>query len=221
MLSQFSGLDSVGGSLHIAVWQTLNTLVLPDILEKFCRTYPNVEVTLIEPAPSDLYDLLAKNEVDLAYLVDDPIVREQLVQYTGRGEELFFVASPDHPLAGQPELKLAELLDYDFLLTTRGHCYHAHLLKDLKRRGFDLKVKLESGNTEPLKLMAERGLGIAYLPQFSVQSSLDSGDLVRLNVTDCRHHVYRQVVYHRNKWVTPAMRAMMNMIAEVEGFSLV
>lgn len=216
VLSQFGALDKVEGTLRIAVWQTLNMFALPDILERYCRKYPNVSVTLMEPAPGDLYELLTKNEADFAYLVDDPVVREQFVQFGSRREELCFVTSPEHPLAGKPGLSLAQLQTEPFLLTTRGHCYHAHLLQELKRRGLSIDIRLESGNTEPLKLMAERGLGIAYLPRFAVQDSLDRGQLVALDVADCRHYVYRQLVYHRNKWLTPAMLAMLDMIKAVE-----
>ncbi len=216
MLSQFGAKETVEGSVRIAVWQTLNMLVLPDIIDRFCRTYPKVEVTLIEPAPGDLYDLLTKNEADFAYMVDDPVVREQFVQFGSRREELCFVVSPDYPLARRTGLTLSELQSEPFLLTTRGHCYHAHLLQELKRRGLGINVRLESGNTEPLKLLAERGLGIAYLPRFSVQDSIDAGRLAALDVADCRHYVYRQLIYHRNKWLTPAMRAMLDMIKETE-----
>lgn len=218
LLSRFSGLDPVEGSLRIAVWQTLNMFVLPDILEKYCLMYPKVDVTLLEPAPGELYELLAKNGADFAYLVDDPVVREDVVQFSGKREELCFVASPGHPLAGLEVLTLAELAGYDFLLTARGHCYHAHLLQELKRNGLELRVKLESGNTEPLKLLAERGAGIAYLPRFAVDDSLRLGRLTALDVVDCRHCVYRQVIYHKNKWLTPAMRAMIDLISETEGF---
>ena len=218
LLSRFSGLDPVEGSLRIAVWQTLNMFVLPDILEKYCRMYPKVDGTLLEPAPGELYELLAKNGADFAYLVDDPVVREDVVQFSGKREELCFVASPGHPLAGLEGLTLAELAGYDFLLTARGHCYHAHLLQELKRNGLELRVKLESGNTEPLKLLAERGAGVAYLPRFAVDDSLRLGRLTALDVVDCRHCVYRQVIYHKNKWLTPAMRAMIDLISETEDF---
>lgn len=216
MLSQFGAKDAVEGSVRIAVWQTLNLLVLPDILDRFCRRYPNVNITLMEPEPGELYELLTKNEADFAYLVDDPVVREQFVQFGSRQEELCFVVSPDYPLAGQSELTLAQLQAEPFLLTKRGHCYHAHLLKELMRRGMSINVRLESGNTEPIKLLVERGLGVAYLPRFAVQESIENGSLVALNVTDCRHYVYRQLIYHRNKWLTPAMRAMLDMIMETE-----
>ena len=216
MLSQFGAKEAVEGNVRIAVWQTLSMHVLPDILDRFCRRYPKVNVELIEPAPGDLYELLTKNEADFAYLVDDPVVREQFVQFGSGREELCFVASPDHPLAARPELTLAQLQSEPFLLTKRGHCYHAHLLQELMRRGMSINVRLESGNTEPIKLLVERGLGIAYLPRFAVRESLESGRLTALNVTDCRHYVYRQLIYHRNKWLTPAMRAMLDMIIEEE-----
>lgn len=218
VLGHFSGRDPVEGSLRMAVWQTINMFVMPELLEEYCRRYPKVDVVLTEPAPGELYDLLAKNGADLAYIVDDPVVQDGLVQHSGRREELCFVASPGHPLAGRTGLRLEELTGYDFLLTARGHCYHAHLLQELMRRGLSLRVKLESGNTEPLKLMAERGAGIAYLPRFSVQDSLECRRLAALDVTDCRHFVYRQLVYHKNKWITPAMQAMIDLISKYERF---
>ena len=60
MLSQFGAKDTVEGSVRIAVWQTLNLLVLPDILDRFCRRYPNVNITLWSPSPESCTSCLPK-----------------------------------------------------------------------------------------------------------------------------------------------------------------
>ncbi len=216
IMSQLSDSAAIEGELNIAVWQTLNMFVMPDILDKYMQRYPKVKLFLSEPDPGDIFELLAKNKIDFAYLADDPVIQSNIVQFSGKQEELCFVVSKNHPLTEKNSLLLKDLCTYSFLVTLHDHCYHAHLLRELGRQNLKIQTKLESGNTEPLKLMAERGQGIAYLPYFSVRESLEDGRLVKLNVTDCKHSVFRQIIYHRNKWVTPAMKAMIELIKEAE-----
>ncbi|MCD7881117.1 MAG: LysR substrate-binding domain-containing protein [Clostridiales bacterium] len=64
-------------------------------------------------------------------------------------------------------------------------------------------MKLQS--IEAVKRSVMNNLGIAYVPQFSVEEELKSGSLLRLR-TELDDKSYPGVcVFHKNRWVSPQM----------------
>ena len=61
-------------------------------------------------------------------------------------------------------------------------------------------------------LLTERGMGLSFLPEYIVRTSLASGKLARLTVPDCQIAMHRQLFYHRDKWLTPQMKVFMELV---------
>ena len=59
--------------------------------------------------------------------------------------------------------------------------------------------------------MVERGLGLSFLPEYIVRDALAAGRVARLNVPDCTVTMRRQLFYHKDKWLTPQMKAFMEL----------
>ena len=60
--------------------------------------------------------------------------------------------------------------------------------------------------------LVEQGMGLSFLPEFVVRGQLAAGSVVRLNVADVDIVLWRQLIYHKGKWMTPAMEAMIDLI---------
>ena len=67
--------------------------------------------------------------------------------------------------------------------------------------------------------MVERGMGLSFLPEYIVRDALAAGRVARLNVPDCTVTMRRQLFYHKDKWLTPQMKAFMELAQQspVEG----
>ena len=75
---------------------------------------------------------------------------------------------------------------------------------------------LELGNVNIIKSLLEHGAGISFLPEYAVKSSLEKGTLIKLKVSQKPTGVWRQLIYHKNKWVTPPMQSMIDLINKFE-----
>ena len=75
-----------------------------------------------------------------------------------------------------------------------------------------LKPYIELGSAAMLGEMVERGMGLSFLPEYIVRTSLSSGKLARLTVPDCQIAMHRQLFYHRDKWLTPQMKVFMELV---------
>lgn len=80
-----------------------------------------------------------------------------------------------------------------------------------------MEPTIELWSTETIKSMVLAGVGIAYLPQFVLQNELDHKELVALP-----HHISYEKIraiycYHKNKYVTPQMKLLMNLLQKHVG----
>lgn len=55
------------------------------------------------------------------------------------------------------------------------------------------------------------GLGITLLPKVAVDDEINSGKLVPLNWEGPDFGIISQVLYHKNKWISPALKEFLNL----------
>ena len=65
---------------------------------------------------------------------------------------------------------------------------------------------LETGNTEVITKLLLQNAGISYLPEYTIRDHLKANRLAILDVACPKLQMWSQLVYHRNKWVTPQMK---------------
>ena len=184
------------------------------VLCRFCAKYPDVQLIVQSGTAQDMFKALAQNDVDLLYHLDNLIYRSDLTIPLMRPEPVIFVASKDHPLAGKEAVPIRECLKYRFILTEKGMSYRMHLDNQLAQMDLAVEPFLEIGNTDVIVKLLVQNMGVSFLPQFVVQEKLESGALVRLDVRGVDVELSRQLICHKGKWITPAMQAMIDMLAE-------
>lgn len=196
----------VSGHIRMAMADSLCPLFLSSRFAAFRRAYPGITLTIIPAGTDEMFRLLSRNEADLVLTLDSHIYH---AEYVIAGEEKIgthVVASPDNPLAHQKTVALEELVAQPFLLTERGMSYRRMLDEQLAARSLEIIPVLETGNTDRLCELAALGVGVALLPDHATQRDVYAGKLVRLSVPELDIVVWKQLLYHRDKWVSPAMQ---------------
>ena len=202
----------ISGSLRIALADSVCSTFLPGLLKRYHALCPQVELVLCTTTADGMLQMLGTNQVDLAYTLDQPLLQPNLVLAADVPEPVCFIAPSGHPLAGQAEVSLEELTQQEFLLTERGMSYRDALDQCLAARGLALHPYLELGSAALLCQMVEQGMGLSFLPEYIVRPALAAGNLARLNVPDCAVEMHRQLFYHRDKWLTPQMKAFIELV---------
>ena len=57
---------------------------------------------------------------------------------------------------------------------------------------------------------------ISYLPDFVTQPLIDSGELCYLDVRDLNIDIWKQLIYHKNKWMSKSLKAFIEYVKEKE-----
>lgn len=121
-------------------------------------------------------------------------------------------AAPDHPLANRPLLQLADFDREVFLTNEKGCTYRTMFDRSFEQEGMDSITYLEFQNAEAIKQCAIAGIGIAFLPEVVVTSEVEREVALPWQIPDL--HVYTQLAWHKDKWLSPIMQSFMEVTRE-------
>lgn len=203
--------DELTGKLCLGTIESVCASVFPVLLREYHRRYPKVNIKIVTDSPEILLHMMDKNTLDIVYFLDKPVYNTKWVKVLEKPEEVFFVSSSENPLSKRRELNLDEVIWQPFISTEKDASYRLLLEESLAEKGYELHPFLETGNTEFIINQLRHNLGVSFLPGFIVKKDLDEGRLSRLDVRDFHLQVCRQIVYHKDKWVTREMKAFLEL----------
>lgn len=200
-----AGTTELHGTLHIGTIESLTCLKMPAVLHRYRQHHPKVSIHITVGEPEELIEQMERGELDMIYVLDEPLYSNNWHKLMEQREEIVFVASASlgETLGGR-ELTTEELVQYPFFLTEKDN-YRRVLNRRLAARRCILTPSLECSDTSFLIRMLEMDRGVSFLPWYAVESSVQQGKLVRLSVADCYISLYRQIFCHKEKWRTREM----------------
>ena len=160
--------------------------------------------------------MLVKNELDIIYTLDEQIFDTQFVKVFEAQEDVVIVTNTENPLSTRDDVHLADLVSHPFILMNHGNPYRDQFDRELARQDLSVEPFLElESDTLALKLIRENPEYLSVLPRYTAKMSIHKGNLAIIPVADCQMSQWRQVLYHRNKVITPQIQGMLDVILEV------
>jgi DNA-binding transcriptional LysR family regulator len=137
---------------------------MPIVLRRFRQKYPDVEVILTEMVPSSQLEALSTHRLDLGVVgaIDGKAPPGLHVECIAEEEPLVGVPS-DHVLANLPFVRLVQLKDEGFILTSRENApsYRSWLARLCQRAGFTPRVVQEVDRARTAVQYVAAGFGIS------------------------------------------------------------
>ncbi len=203
------------GNLHILLAETLLTYQMQPILAEFRRQAPHVCLSLKAMNCYRITDQIINGAADIGihYHVGgygSTVVAEHLQEY-------------ETVLVGHPSLT-AEEADFCtpdqrkeicLLVNDLDGVYQKRIDSYLEKKHIRMGGIMELGTTEASKRCLLSNLGVAYLPRYVVQEELEQGVLVELPNELEENTISAICVYHKNKWITPAMELFIRITKEL------
>jgi DNA-binding transcriptional LysR family regulator len=75
---------------------------------------------------------------------------------------------------------------------------------------------LEIGRTDIITSLLSQSDMISYLPDFVTKEGVSEGKLCYLDVCDIKIDIWKQLIYHKNKWLSQSLKAFINFVKESE-----
>lgn len=207
------GTGELSGVLKLGVSESLCYNRLPALLMQYKNKYPKVDIRIQFVMHDTIPDQLKKGELDFAYTLNPLIEDENLSLLYRNQETLGFYVSPDHPLAKKKSIREEDLKDTDLLLTGHNCSFRHMLLKDFEQKKIlTPKIAMETSSKEILKQFASNGLGAAFMPDMVAEEEVKNGSLVRLKWAGADFPIYSQILVHKDKKVSAAIRGFMELL---------
>lgn len=207
--------DQPSGQLMIGSPESLATYRLPPILQRFRQRYPQVQVTLRPGSCPDLTRQLSEGLIDLVFILQEVIQPPHLTVYPLKVEPLQALAHPEDPLTRKAPITLHDLQGENLLLTEQGCSYRELIAREMERLGVRASSGMEFGSIEAIKQCVAAGMGVVVLPSMTAEHEVAEGRLAVLPWQGEGYSVVTQVAHHKDKWLSPAMRAFLSTTFEV------
>jgi DNA-binding transcriptional LysR family regulator len=158
------------GRLTIGAMPTMGPVDISLPLSVFHERHPMVELTVREALSGELAEMLREDVLDLAFLsVTGRIETHGLSHGLGLhrllSEELVVMLPRGHRLARRQRIRMSELAGDTFISYREGARLRELLFAAARQAGFEPKVTLESSESQPIRALVHRGMGVAILPR--------------------------------------------------------
>jgi len=206
----------IHGHIRLAMADSLCSSLLDHSFLEFRNRYPGINLRIANAGTDELLRLMNHNEADAILTLDSHLYNADYIIVGEEEIKTYFVASPSHPLATASHLDIRDLLDHPFILTEKGMSYRRLLDETLAASSLEVRPVLELGRTDLICNVVEQGIGISFLPEYVIKDRRNEGRLVTLPVTDVDIRVWKQLIHHRDKWVSPQLKEVLQYCLERE-----
>jgi len=159
------------GRLRIGAFPTANAAIVPRAIAAFARTYPRVELSLVEAITPEAIAHLRAGDVDLAVVTHLPELATHDVEVVELVDDELLVALPaGHPLAHKPRLRLRDLRDETWIESVSAG---RTLLDAALAQGFEPRVRFGAENWLSKQGLVAAGVGVTLIPGLAIPTVRD------------------------------------------------
>ena len=210
--------DEISGNIRLAMADSLCDAFFNEDFKEFRRRYPGIILKIMTGGTEEMFRLMNQNEADAILTLDSHVYDMRYV--IAREEEvgIHFVAGKDCPLIKKRMVSIEEIIRYPLVLTEKGMSYRRLMDEKLAEKSLEVRPVLELGSTRLISSLVEQNVGISFLPDYVTETKRNEGKLFCVNVKDFEIKLWKQLLYRRDKWVSPPLESVLVYCME-ENFS--
>ena len=195
--------------------------LLPRVLPAFKKSYPDIEITLLEDSSLNLEKLTASGKADLS-LLSLPLTEPSLSWVPVGIETIDLAVPPQHPLALRVHKQhpakptsLSELKDEAFIVLKKGQGFRKLTFDLCREAGFEPNVVFESNNIETIQSLVATGMGVTLVPHFIARAKRSEFIPVYLPLAEPVPSRTLVVAYRNGRYLSKAADAFIETFKEV------
>jgi LysR family transcriptional regulator, hydrogen peroxide-inducible genes activator len=166
--------DEVSGRLAVGSIPTIAPYILPELVGKFQKYYPEVSLEIVEDVTDGIARRVEAGELDVALAStcqQSPTLRRESL-----GKEPLLVLVPEgHPLAKKALVELDDLKSQRFLLLHEMHCLSQQVHHLLESRRLRPEIALAGSQLGTIANLVAAEIGVSIVPQMMVKHRATSG----------------------------------------------
>ena len=200
------------GTLTIGLVGT-TTYFIPALLNQFLKEHEGIELKLMVGNRSELVQWLQNSEVDIAIMGKAPDELPTRAEPFA-ANPLVFVASPEHPLAGEMGLRAEDLRQQAFIVREPGSGTRSAMESFFTQARLQPRYSMELQSNDAIKQAVMANLGLGFLSLHTIALELQTKKLCVLPVTGAPLVRAWNVVHPLSKLLSPAAEAFRYFVLE-------
>ena len=201
------------GPFRLGATQTIGNHVAPRLIHAYTQRHPGRAPTLEIDNTEGIAARIADFSLDLA-LVEGEYAHPDLLVRDWRGDELVVICAAGHRLAGRVPCPVDDLLGERWVVREKGSGTRQTLDRAMHAHWSFWRIAMELQQIEAIIEMVAVSDLIGCVSELAARDSLAQGRVVRLDVPDLDLHRRFHIVSHREKFVTPGIRAFLDICDE-------
>ena len=208
--------EDYNGHIHIVMPDSICEELIHSHYIDFHKSYPSLSLKITNADTSVMFDMLNRNEADIIMTLDSHVYQRDYVIAKEETLSMHFVTNPTSKFAKAKGLSIKDIINEPFVLTEYGQGYRRVLDKELAKRSLELVPVLELGRTDIITGVLSKANMISFLPDFVTKEKVEAGELCYLDVSDMDIVIYKQLIYHKNKWMSKSLKTVIEYIKAKE-----
>ncbi|MDT0577166.1 hydrogen peroxide-inducible genes activator [Croceicoccus sp. F390] len=176
----------LSGELRMSVIPTIAPFLLPRILPKLRRNWPELKLFLREEPSASAIESLHNGRADcvllaLPYPTGD-VERDHIAD-----DQLYVAVPADDPIGASQSVLPAALDETRLLLLEDGHCLREHALAACNRPELRTGAMMVGTSLHTLVQMVDNGLGLTMLPKMALDAGILRDTEIKALPLDSQH----------------------------------
>lgn len=198
------------GRLDLAANEYTCLYLLP-VLDAFRGEHPRIKVAVQRTLASRIADEVLSHSVEMGVVSFRP-ADPQVVSTVVYRDELVCVMSPGHALAKAGKTSLARLGRETFVAHNVPSPLRQKVIDTFQRRKIPLQMEVELPSLEAIKKFVQIGNGVALVPKLTVESELEAGTLVAVEVPELQVERKLRLVHRKQAALSHAAREFLRVV---------
>jgi DNA-binding transcriptional LysR family regulator len=200
------------GPLRIATPESLLTYRLPPVMRAFRRRFPHVELQFRPHSDATLVSDLETGKLDLVIHMCEAVSNPSHQSVRLHTEKILLLGDNGHPLVKRRSVRPEDLSGQRLLLTEAGCGYRAKLDRVLALQSVRPGNITEFSSVEAMKQCVCARMGLALLPAVVAARELRQNQFKALHWVGPSLDITAHAMWHKDKWVSPAMAAFLELV---------
>lgn len=158
------------GRLVVAATHNQASYILPPLLLRFSRLFPDVEVELRQGTPRYVVDMLLRGEADLGVATEAIDDYPELTIYPCFTWEHVAIVPPGHPLTRIERATLDDLAQYPIITYNPEFSGRSQINSAFADAGLEPDVRLTAMDADVIKTYVRLGMGVGIVAQMAVSN---------------------------------------------------
>ena len=200
------------GNLSVATTHTQARYVLPEVIQKFRKRYPNVGLSMYQGTPMQIAEMAANGTVDFAIATEAIELFRELVMMPCYHWNRCVIVPQNHELARSKPLTIDALARYPIVTYVFGFTGRSKLDKAFNARGLKANVVFTAVDADIIKTYVRLGLGVGIIANMAYDSKQDA-DLVALEASHLFESSTTNIGFRRSAYLRGYMFKFMEIFA--------